>query len=160
MVSIIHSAQDRHKKVTGRMDIHRRNRFVPDPEEGITMKRPVSLRAPAGLRLRPAAVIFLCIVSLLTLTACASVGTHEITGTEHLPCAPEVHFIEHQMVCTKGTPGGWEYSCEVTGVVENSGQGDAIDVMVQVDFGREFAGMRSGMFNSMPGYRSRYVSRP
>jgi hypothetical protein len=83
---------------------------------------------------------------LIALTAC-SLGSTDIPGTEHLECSPQVHSIQHSMICTKQSPGDWPYKCVVSGSIENKGSGRASGVLVWVEFGRELNGVRNSTFN-------------
>lgn len=85
----------------------------------------------------------LTVFLLLTITGCST----SIAGNEHLDCSPEVHFINHSMICTKQPPGDWPYQCVVKGNIENKGAGRASAVLVWVEFGRQLNGVRNSTFN-------------
>lgn len=100
------------------------------------------------------------LMAMSAFTACSLTGPHNIPGNEHLSCTPELRFIEYHMTCAEDTITDWPYRCEVTGVIENAGSGEAVDVLVRVVYGKEFNGVRSGMFISVgdlsPGVKAEF----
>ncbi len=85
-------------------------------------------------------------------TACSS--STAISGFEHLSCSSDVRLNEHNVICERASPQDLISTCSLSGEIENIGSGDAVQVLVQVEYGKPFRGVRSTTFNfigDLPG---------
>jgi hypothetical protein len=85
-------------------------------------------------------------IVLWVMTACSVIGRTTLQGTEHLACSPEIHFIDHSVICQKERGGNW-VACQASGRVENNGSARVSNVIVTVEFGHVLNDMRSSTIN-------------
>ena len=98
-------------------------------------------------------VFILTVITLWNIAACSSGGKISLTGNEHLMCSPDIQFVNHNVTCEKQAQGGWPYECQVNGSIVNNGTGYASGVVVWMEFGQTFNGVRSSTFNPVGDLR-------
>ena len=103
-------------------------------------------------------LLFSCVI-ILTCVSCSNIPRGEIKGIEHLDCSPSVKFISRKVTCEQRELGDW-VKCTSEGIVTNIGTGIAYNVVIWIEYGKEYQGVRSSAFKSLgdinPGENKEY----
>lgn len=142
-----------------RRDVYKAGCYLINKFDGVDNLRH---RSETNKLVRVWAMLFsslLVFILQLSISACSTPQDTELDGKEHLECTSNVRFVTHNTVCQADSRNKW-IDCEITGVVQNIGDGEAADVLVTLEYGQQVNGVRNSAFNVLgdiePGEKSRF----